>query len=298
MAGAEQYLKPSVIRNVARLDLRARFIIEGFLTGLHSSPFQGFSVEFSEHRRYAQGDDPRNIDWLVFAKTDKLYVKKYQAETNISGYLLMDLSESMAYTYRQELSKFDYCICLAAALGYLMIHQQDPVGLMTFSDKLHACLPARSKRSQLGSMLGLLSKARPSGQTDVAGNLRRIAAMIRHRSLFMLFSDLLCDPEPVIDALRMLRHRGHDVIVFHVWDEAEVNFPFDSLSDFEDPESGERLIVDAVGIRGDYLEAIRGLRERYKKDCLRMGADYVALDTSLPFDRALVEYLSQRQARF
>ena len=298
MAGAEQYLKPSVIRNVARLDLRARFIIEGFLTGLHSSPFQGFSVEFSEHRRYAQGDDPRNIDWLVFAKTDKLYVKKYQAETNISGYLLMDLSESMAYTYRQELSKFDYCICLAAALGYLMIHQQDPVGLMTFSDKLHACLPARSKRSQLGSMLGLLSKARPSGQTDVAGNLRRIAAMIRHRSLFMLFSDLLCDPDPVIDALRMLRHRGHDVIVFHVLDEAEVNFPFDSLSDFEDPESGERLIVDAVGIRGDYLEAIRGLRERYKKDCLRMGADYVALDTSLPFDRALVEYLSQRQARF
>jgi len=298
MTGAEQYLKPSVIRNVARLDLRARFIVEGFLTGLHASPFHGFSVEFSEHRRYAQGDDPRNIDWLVFAKTDKLYVKKYQAETNISGYLLMDLSESMAYTYRQELTKFDYCICLAAALGYLMIHQQDPVGLMTFSEKLHACLPARSKRSQLGNMLGLLSKARPAGQTDVAGNLRRIAAMIRHRSLFMLFSDLLCDPDPVIDALRMLRHRGHDVIVFHVLDEAEVNFPFNSLSDFEDPESGERLIVDAVGIRGDYLEAMQGMRDRYKKDCLRMGADYVALDTSLPFDRALVEYLSQRQARF
>ena len=211
MAGAEQYLKPSVIRSVARLDLRARFIVEGFLTGLHSSPFHGFSVEFSEHRRYSQGDDPRNIDWLVFAKTDRFYVKKYQAETNISGYLLMDLSESMSYTYRQELTKFDYCICLAAALGYLMIHQQDPVGLMTFSQQLHACLPARSKRSQLGNMLGLLSKARPAGQTDVAGNLRRIAAMIRQRSLFMLFSDLLCEPEPVIDALRMLRHRGHDV---------------------------------------------------------------------------------------
>ena len=298
MAGAEQYLKPSVIRNVARLDLRARFIVEGFLTGLHSSPFHGFSVEFSEHRRYAQGDDPRNIDWLVYAKTDRYYIKKFQAETNISGYLLMDLSESMSYTYRQELNKFDYSICLAAALGYLMIHQQDPVGLMTFSDKLHACLPARSKRSQLGNILSLLSKARPAGQTDVAGNLRRIAAMIRHRSLFMLFSDLLCDPEPVIDSVRMLRHRGHDVIVFHVLDEAEVSFPFDSLSDFEDPESGERLIVDAVGIRGDYLDAMRSLRERYKRECLRMGADYVPLDTSLPFDRALVEYLSQRQARF
>ncbi|WP_373652402.1 MULTISPECIES: DUF58 domain-containing protein [unclassified Schlesneria] len=298
MAGAEQYLKPSVIRNVSRLDLRARFIVEGFLTGLHSSPFHGFSVEFSEHRRYAQGDDPKNIDWLVYAKTDRYYIKKFQAETNISGYLLMDLSESMSYTYRQELNKFDYCICLAAALGYLMIHQQDPVGLMTFSEKLHACLPARSKRSQLGNILSLLSKASPAGQTDVAGNLRRVAAMIRHRSLFMLFSDLLCDPEPVIDSIRMLRHRGHDVIVFHVLDEAEVNFPFESLSDFEDPESGDRLIVDAVGIRGDYLEAMQNLRNQYKRECLRMGADYVALDTSLPFDRALVEYLSQRQARF
>jgi len=298
MTGAEQYLKPSVIRNVARLDLRARFIVEGFLTGLHASPFHGFSVEFSEHRRYAQGDDPKDIDWLVFAKTDRFYVKKYQAETNISGYLLMDLSESMAYTYRQELSKFEYCICLAAALGYLMIHQQDPVGLMTFDDKLRACLPARSKRTQLGAMLGLLSKARPAGHTDVAGNLRRVAAMIRQRSLFMLFSDLLCESDPVIDAVRLLRHRGHDVIIFHVLDEAEVTFPFDSLSDFEDPESGERLVVDAVGIRGDYLEAVRELRARFKRDFLQMGADYVPLDTSMPFDRALVEYLSQRKARF
>ena len=234
----------------------------------------------------------------MFAKTDRFFVKKYQAETNISGYLLMDLSESMAYTYRQELTKFDYCICLAAALGYLMIHQQDPVGLMTFSQQLHACLPARSKRSQLGNILGLLAKAKPAGQTDIAANLKRIATMIRHKSLFMLFSDLLCDSEPVIDALRMLRHRGHDVIVFHVLDEAEVNFPFDSLSDFEDPETGERLIVDAAGIRGDYVEAMNEMRNTYKRKCLQMGADYVPLDTSLPFDRALVEYLSQRQARF
>ena len=298
MAGAEQYLKPSVIRSVARLDLRARFIVEGFLTGIHSSPFQGFSVEFSEHRRYEPGDDPKDIDWQVFARTDRIYIKRYQAETNITGYLLMDLSRSMGYTYRQDLTKFDYAICLAASISYLMIHQQDPVGLMTFSQQLHACLPARSKRSQLGNMLGLLSKARPAGQTDVAGNLRRIAAMIRQRSLFMLFSDLLCEPDPVIDALRMLRHRGHDVIVFHVLDEAEVTFPFDTLSDFEDPETGERMIVDAAGIRGDYLESLRELRSRYKRDCLRMGADYVALDTSLPFDRALIEYLSQRKARF
>ncbi len=298
MPGAEQYLKPSVIRNVARLDLRARFIVEGFLTGLHASPFQGFSVEFSEHRRYQQGDDPKDIDWLVFAKTDRLYVKKYQAETNISGYVLMDLSESMGYTYRQELTKFDYCTCLAAALAYLMIHQQDPIGLMTFDQQLRTCLPARSKRSQLGNMLALLSKARPTGQTDVAGNIRRIASMVRHRGLMMLMSDLLCDPQPVLDSLHMLRHAGHDVIIFHVLDEAEVHFPFDGLSDFEDPETGERLVVDAAGIRGDYLGAVEELRQTYKTECLRMGADYVPLDTSLPFDRALVEYLSQRKARF
>jgi uncharacterized protein (DUF58 family) len=298
MAGAEQFLKPSVIRTVARLDLRARFIVEGFLTGLHASPFQGFSVEFSEHRRYSQGDDPKDIDWLVFAKTDRFYVKKYQAETNISGYILMDLSESMGYTYRQELTKFDYSTCVAAALTYLMIHQQDPVGLMTFDTQLRVCLPARSKRSQLGNMLALLSKAKPSGKTDMAGNIRRIAAMIRHRSLMMIFSDLLCDSQPVLDSLHMLRHAGHDVILFHVMDEAEVKFPFDGLSDFEDPETGDRLTVDAAGIRGDYLGAVEELRQTYRRECLNMGADYVPLDTSMPFDRALVEYLSQRKARF
>ena len=295
---AEQYLKPEVIRTVSRLDLRARFIVEGFLTGLHASPFQGFSVEFSEHRRYALGDDPKDIDCLVFAKTDRYYVKKYQAETNISGYLLMDLSESMGYTYRQQLTKFDYSICLAAALAYLMIHQQDPVGLMTFGQQLQMSLPARSKRSQLGNILGVLAKAKPSGLTDVAGNLRRIAAMIRHRSLLMVFSDLLCDPQPVLDSLHLLRHAGHDVILFHVLDEAEVYFPFEGLIDFEDPETTDRQLVDAAGIRTDYLEAVEELRSTFRRECLAMGTDYVPLDTSLPFDRALVEYLSQRQARF
>lgn len=298
MPSSEQYLKPEVIRSVARLDLRARFIVEGFLTGLHASPFQGFSVEFSEHRRYSQGDDPKDIDWLVYAKTDRYYVKKYQAETNISGYLLMDLSESMGYTHRQQLTKFDYATCLAAALAYLMVHQQDPVGLMTFDTEIRTCLKPHSKRSQLGNILALLSRAKPAGQTDVAGSLRRVAAMIRQRSLLMIFSDLLCDPETVIGSLNLLRHAGHDVILFHVLDEAEVNFPFDGLVDFQDPESGESLMVDAAGIRRDYLETLAEMRENYKQKCRRAGVDYVPLDTSLPFDRALVEYLSQRQARF
>lgn len=295
---AEQYLKPEVIQTVARLDLRARFIVEGFLSGLHTSPFQGFSVEFSEHRRYTQGDDPKDIDWLVYAKTDRYYVKKYQAETNITGYLLMDLSESMAYTYRQELTKFDYSICLAAALGYMMIHQQDPVGLVTFDEKIRASLPARSKRTQLANILATLSACKPAGQTELAANLTQVAAMVRNRSLMMVFSDLLTDPEPVINSLRLLRHAGHDIILFHVLDEAEVTFPFKGLVELRDPESGDLLTIDADGMRSDYMETLEDLKATYKQECMAIGADYVPLDTSMNFGEALVKYLSQRKARF
>ncbi|MBI5757731.1 MAG: DUF58 domain-containing protein [Planctomycetales bacterium] len=298
MPTAEQYLKPEVIQTVSRLDLRARFIVEGFLSGLHASPFHGFSVEFSEHRRYSQGDDLKDLDWLVYAKTDRYYVKKYQAETNITGYLVMDLSSSMAYTYRQELTKFDYSICLAAALSYLMIHQQDPVGLFTFDEKIRHSLPAKSKRTQLGNILALLSKLQPAGPTEIARNLKSIAAMTRHRSLFMLFSDLLADPDPILDSLHALRHRGHDVIVFHVLDEAEVHFPFEGMVDLREPETNENLVLDADGIRQDYLEALQELRERYRKECFAASVDYVPLNTSMPFDKALLEYLSQRKARF
>jgi len=164
---AEKYLRPEVIRQVGRLDLRAKFIVEGFIAGLHQSPYHGFSVEFSEHRKYVPGDDLKDIDWNVLAKTDKYYIKKFEAETNVTGYLVMDLSRSMGYTYRQKLTKFEYSICLAAALAYLMIHQQDPVGLMTFDESLRSSLPARSRRTQLGNILAVLSKSRPRGPTDV-----------------------------------------------------------------------------------------------------------------------------------
>ncbi len=298
MSSAEEYLRPEVIRNIARLDLRARFIVEGFLSGLHTSPFHGFSVEFSEHRRYTPGDDPRDIDWQVFARTDRFYIRQYQAETNITGYVLMDLSRSMAYTYRQELTKFDYSICLAAAISYLMIHQQDPVGLMTFDEVLRHSLPARSRRSQLGNILAVLQRSRPEGGSGIAACLQQAASMIRHRSLMMVMSDLLADPDEIIESLRILRYAGHDVIVFHVLDEAEVSFPFSGSVDLLEPESGNRQVVDASGIRASYLEAVQELRDRFQKECLAIGADYLALDTSMPFDKALTEYLFQRQARF
>jgi len=297
MANAEKYLKPQVIRQISRLDLRAQFIVKGFLQGLHASPFHGFSVEFSEHRKYTTGDNPQDIDWLVYAKTDKYYIKKFEAETNITGYLVMDLSRSMAYTYRQELTKFEYAICLAAALCYLMVHQQDPVGLVTFDDKIRDSLPPRSKRAQLGNILSLLSKLKPSGQTQIAKSLVQIAAMLRHRSLVMLFSDLLADPEPIIKALHRLRHAGHDVIVFHILDEAEVRFPFDGIVEFEEPETNEKLQIDAGGFRADYLAEVGEFCDRYRSECIQSGIDYVPIDTSMQFDKALVGYLVSRRAR-
>jgi uncharacterized protein (DUF58 family) len=297
MTTAEQYLRPEVIRQIARLDLRAQFIVKGFLQGLHASPFHGFSVEFSEHRKYAAGDDPKDIDWLVYAKTDKYYVKKFEAETNISGYLVMDLSRSMGYTYRQELTKFEYSICLAAALCYLMIHQQDPVGLIAFDEELRHSLKPASKRAQLGNILSLLSQLQPTGSTNVAHSLTQVAAMLRHRSLVMIFSDLLADPEPIFGALRQLRHRGHDVILFHVLDEAEVHFPFDGLVELEEPESQDKVCIDATGFKHDYLAEVEAFRQQYKQECFQRGIDYVPLDTSMQFDRALTEYLVNRQSR-
>ena len=293
----EKYLKPEVIRQISRLDLRAQFIVKGFLQGLHASPFHGFSVEFSEHRKYTPGDDPQDIDWLAYAKTDRYYVKKFEAETNITGYLAMDLSASMAYTYRQELTKFDYAICLAAALCYLMVHQNDPVGLVTFDEQIRSCLRPKSKRQQIGNILSLLAKLEPTGKTDVARSLGELAAMLKHASLVMVFSDLLGDADETIAALRRLRHGGHDVIVFHILDEAEVDFPFSGLVELEEPESSTRLEVDADGFRNDYLQEVEAFRETYRRECFQSGIDYVELDTSMPFDKALMEYLVTRRSR-
>jgi len=293
----EKYLKPSVINQIKRLDLRAQFVVKGFLHGLHASPFHGFSVEFSEHRKYSHGDDLKDIDWQVYAKTDKYYVKKFESETNITGYLVMDLSKSMGYTYEQELTKFDYAICLAAALAYLMVMQQDPVGLVTFNDKIRQSLSPKSKRTQLGNLLSLLSKLEPDGTTDFQHSIGQLAAMLKTRSLVMIFSDFLVDEEQTLNSLYRLRHGGHDVILFHVLDEAEVSFPFRGVFNMRDPETDEELKVDADGVRREYTEQIEEFRETLARQCRKSGIDYVPLDTSMQFDRALLEYLLTRRAR-
>lgn len=284
-------------------------VVRGFLQGLHSSPFQGFSVQFSEHRRYNWGDDPKLIDWLVYAKTDKYFIKRFESETNLTGYLVMDLSKSMGFTESQTMTKFEYCTCLAAALTYLMTMQQDPVGLMSVGDKMRALLPARSRRGHLGDVMAQLSKLEPTGSTDLAGSITQIAALLKQHSLVMIFSDLLPSNNPdgddndteiedVISALARLRHGGNDVIVFHVMDQAEVEFPYEGPVQFEDSETGETITVDATGFRDDYLAQVDEFREAYREGCNRLRIDYVPLETSMPFDKALSEYLMQRQQRF
>ncbi len=298
MVAVEQYLKPELAAQVKRLDLRAQMVVRGFLQGLHASPFHGFSVEFSEHRRYTPGDDPKDIDWVAYAKTGKYYVKKFESETNITGYLAIDLSASMNYTYRQQLTKLDYCICLSAALAYLMILQQDPVGLVTFDTKLRAAIPPRSRRSQLPAILSQLTKLQVAGQTDLAASIEQLAAMLKHRSLIMLFSDLLSEEAPMLRSIRNLRHGGHDIIVFHVLDEAEVTFPFKGTVQLRDPETGQSEPIHVADAADDYRRTVNAFRKRLDKEFSEAGIDYVAVDTSQPYDKALTEYLLSRRNRF
>ena len=301
-------LSPEALQQIKRLDLRARMVVRGFLQGLHSSPFHGFSVQFSEHRLYNRGDDPKLIDWLVYAKTDKYYIKRFESETNLVGYLVIDLSSSMGFTENQSMTKFEYVTCLAASLTYLMNMQQDPVGLITFDQKLHAALPARSKRGHVGDVMARLTNLKPAGSTDLPASLTQLAAMLKQHSLVMLFSDLWPTEDgdkswqeqisETISALARLRHSGNDVIVFHVLDAAEVEFPYDGPVQFTDSESGQAVSVDATGFREDYLAALDEFRAAYREGCNKLQIDYVALDTSMPFDTALTEYLTQRQGRF
>lgn len=307
MNSATQYLRPEVIAQVQRLDLKARFIVEGFISGLHNSPFQGFSVEFSEHRKYSPGDDLRQIDWSVYGRTDRFYIKKYNAETNLECHLLVDSSASMGYPPAEQtaetgrLSKLDYAICLAAALGYLMIDQQDAVGMARFDDKLRSYLPPRSKRSHLMRLIAELAQARPAAdKTDkgLAQAIHEVARRVQRRGLMVILSDFLADPEETIEALHHLRFRGHDVILFQVLDHAEVNFPFDHLTDFQDPETGRRLTVHPQAVRDRYLAALKEFTDRYRHEAAAVRADFVQVDTSMTFDRALVQFLIDRGRRF
>ena len=296
-----RYLDPETIQQVARLDLRARFIVEGFLAGLHRSPFHGLSVEFAEHRKYTQGDDLRQIDWNVFARTDRLFVRRYTAETHLDCYLLVDASASMG-PVGYELSKgraekLNYAIHIAAALGYLVIRQQDAVGLGVLGKKRNTFLPPRSRQTDLARILATLARIQPSGETGLPGALNATLQRVSHRSLFVLLSDLLTDTDELMQAIHNLRFRGHDLIVMHILDAAEARLDYRSAVRLEDPESNAHVTVDADAVRPAYLKALAEWRQGLRDQFATVQADYVALDTSMPFDRALVEFLHQRGRR-
>ncbi len=318
MSSAAKYLRPDVIAQVQQLDLKARFIVEGFLSGLHRSPFQGFSVEFSEHRRYAPGDDLRQIDWSVYGRTDRFFIRKYDAETNVECHLIVDTSASMAYggsvppasgtqakppvaNDARGMTKLDYTICLAAALGYLMIHQQDAVGLARFDDRLRTYLPPGSKRTHLMRLIGELARVKPTPDRQgkgLADTLHEMARRVRRRGLMVVLSDFLVDADAVIEGLHHLRFRGHDVILLQVLDWTETRFDFEQLSEFIDPETDARVVVHPQAVRERYLQALEAFTARYRRETAILRADFVQVDTSMTFDRALVQFLVDRKRRF
>lgn len=290
-----QWLDPAVVARLGHLDVRARLVVEGFIAGMHRSPFHGFSVEFAEHRPYMPGDPLKNLDWKVLAKSDRMLVKQYTEETNLRSHLLLDLSGSMDFrSPRASLSKLEYAHSLAAALAYLMIGQQDAVGVTTFGDTLQSHVPPRSVRSHLDVVLRTLAQGTPGGGTRLAPVLHELAERIKRRGLVVLLSDLLDSPAEVLSGLQHFRHRHHEVIVFHVLDPDEVEFPYSDASTFVDLESGTRLTTEPWEIADRYRERLEAWRGRYAHACREQRIDYVALDTRTPFDRALLAYLEKR----
>ena len=294
-AEARSVLDPSVVARLAHLDVRARLVVEGFIAGMHRSPFHGFSVEFAAHRPYMPGDPLKNLDWKVLAKSDRYLVKQYTEETNLRCHLLVDLSGSMGFqSARASLSKLEYARSLAAALAYLMLGQQDAVGALLFADAPVGFVPARAVRSHLDVLLKVLAAGQPQGRTRLGPSLHELAERIKRRGLVVLLSDLMDRPEDVLSGLQHFRHRHHEVIVFHVLDPDEIEFPFHDTSTFVDMESGERLTTEPWEIAERYRERLTAWRDRYSRACREQRIDYVPLDTRTPFDRALLAYLEKR----
>jgi uncharacterized protein (DUF58 family) len=289
------YLDPGVVARLAHLDVRARLVVEGFIAGMHRSPFHGFSVEFAEHRPYMPGDPLKNLDWKVLAKSDRYLVKQYTEETNLRAHLLLDLSGSMGFrSERASLSKLEYARSLAAALAYLMLGQQDAVGVMLFGDHPQSYVPPRSVRSHLDVVLKTLSQGAAGGPTKLGPALHELAERIKRRGLVVLFSDLLDTPAEVLGGLQHFRHRHHEVIVFHILDPDEIEFPYTDASTFVDMESGVQLTTEPWEIAPRYRQQLEAWRDRYARSCREQRIDYVPLDTRTPFDRALLAYLEKR----
>jgi len=292
-----RFLDPGVIARLGTMELKARTVVEGFLSGLHRSPYKGFSVEFAEYRQYIPGDDLSTLDWKVYARSDRHYVKKFEEETNLECHLLLDVSASMAYRGSAPMSKMEYASVLAASLAFLMNRQRDATGLIAFDDRIVSRLPAAARPGHLHALLLALEQMKPGQRSDVGRPLHQLAEALLKRSLVVIMSDLLHDPEAIIKGLRHLKFRGTDVIVFQVLDPHELTFPFRGPSRFRDVESAEEITAEPTHIRTGYLRELAGLTLRYDRELRGSGIDYVQLDTSQPVDFALLTYLGARSRR-
>jgi uncharacterized protein (DUF58 family) len=296
-------LDPYFVSKLRRLDLIARLVVEGFITGYHKSPYHGFSVEFAERRPYMPGDAIRAIDWKVFAKTDRYFIKEFEEETNLRSHLLLDVSSSMTYRAdERRLTKLAYGIHLAAALAYLMIQQRDAVGLLTFDEKVRRLIPPRSAGSHLRLILGELARLDPAAGEVEAGRGTRIgrslhflADRLRRRGLIVLISDLMDDPAAVLTGLKHFRHRQHEVVVLHVLDPAETDFPFREETVFIDLETRERLSTVPWELAREYRDRVRDWRTAYRRTCAEHAIDYAEIRTDTPYDVALLRYLEKRR---
>jgi uncharacterized protein (DUF58 family) len=295
MADKPNYFDPVTLSKLSTLLLRARYVVEGLISGLHTSPFKGFSVEFSEHRQYVPGDEIRHIDWKAYAKFDRHYIKEYEEETNLRCHLLVDASASMSYR-SNGVSKFDYACYLAAALAYIMLNQQDLVGLVTFGDGIRRQVPPRSSPGHLRAVIDSLEHTEPTGDTALGRTLHQIASQLKRRGLVIVLSDLLDEPASVMEGLRHLRYQKHEVLVFHLLDHAEVTFPFSQLTQFEDLEDDTRVISDPRAIAANYREQIQQFIRDYQMMCRRQTIDYLFFDTHTPLDKGLLKYLAWREA--
>ena len=290
---SKTFLHPEAIKRIARLDIRARYVVEGFLSGMHRSPYFGQSIEFRQHRQYTYGDDLRYVDWKVWAKQDRYYVKQFEEDTNLRCTLLVDVSGSMRYG-KGAMNKYEYGCTVGVSLAYLLLRQQDAVGCVAFDDAVRISVPLRTKRDHLDSILQAMEISSPRNKTNLYQILHNVAENYPRRGLMVLVSDLLVERDGLFQGLRLLRSRGHDVIVFHVLDDDELDFPFTGPTRFEGMETADQLRCNPRALREGYLAALAAYLEEVRLGCSRHQADYVQLRTSQPLDAALAAYLSNR----
>ena len=318
-ADYKKYLQPSVISKLSNIELKAKFVVEGFIAGLHKSPYHGFSVEFAEHRQYMPGDDLKYLDWKVLGRTDRYYIKQFEEETNLKSYLIVDASKSMQFkssdsglstfsglkklfkkkqefsSGRSGISKLEYSTYLAASLSVLMNFQKDAAGLVVYDESIKTYIPPKATSQNLKLILQKLSTIQPSGQTNTAAALNSVAERIKRRGLVIIFSDLFDDQQAVINALKHFRYKRNEVIVFQILDPLEMNFAIDSPTVFKDLETNKEMLSQPISVMNNYLEAVKEFIETYKNACLSNNIDYTLISTETPFDTALMEYLNKRK---